>query len=250
MEPNEDDLLREAPQPQRNSNEPRAPQATHGTDLHDAFSLFKTYMDGQIGDLKSTLLNEQAAFTQKLKDDVSIKFKHEGNRIQYEFNSEIVTLLNKLQKQIDQSDTRSSRLVLDILDKMKGRNKLIRIADTSPAGWSTVREYQSNDIASDSEDEKKIRQAEGRAMRSQKLKNRSSSTPYNRPKPPAETFPNPASSQQYQKPPFRGSVARREPCPQLDLCFKCRQYGHWKQFCPLNKSGNNNSGNPGPTGQK
>ncbi|CAG2246351.1 unnamed protein product [Mytilus edulis] len=39
------------------------------------------------------------------------------------------------------------------------------IADSKPSGWSTVREYESNDIASDNEDEKTIRQAESRAMK-------------------------------------------------------------------------------------
>jgi hypothetical protein len=36
-----------------------------------------------------------------------------------------------------------------------------------------VREYETNDLASDSEDEKKIRQAEGCAMRNMKSKSRS-----------------------------------------------------------------------------
>lgn len=45
------------------------------------------------------------------------------------------------------------------------------MADGSPAGWKTVQEYQCNDIADDSDDVKKIRSAENRALRNSKQKN-------------------------------------------------------------------------------
>ena len=40
---------------------------------------------------------------------------------------------------------------------IKKRQKLIKIADKNRDGWLVVKEYERDDLASDSEDEKKIR---------------------------------------------------------------------------------------------
>ena len=50
-------------------------------------------------------------------------------------------MLQKLYKQLPVDLTQQLRSVLDITDKIKGRNKLIRIADSSPAGWGTARVF-------------------------------------------------------------------------------------------------------------
>ena len=42
---------------------------------------------------------------------------------------------------------------------------LVRISDNSPACWTTVHQYETNDDASDSEDDKKLQQAENQALR-------------------------------------------------------------------------------------
>ena len=148
-------------------------------------------------------------------------------------------MLQKLYKQLPVDLTQQLRSVLDITDKIKGRNKLIRIADSSPADWGTVREYESSAVADDSDDEKKIRQAQSRALRIAKERSKSRPQPY--PKvpppttrqPPAQTYPNPIFAQMYQRqPPFRGSVAWREPCA-WDVCHAWRQFGHWRKNCPL-----------------
>ena len=43
------------------------------------------------------------------------------------------------------------------------RNKVIRIADRNEYGWATVAEYEDDELAEDSDDEKKLFKAEARA---------------------------------------------------------------------------------------
>ena len=68
-----------------------------------------------------------------------------------------------------------SALILKLDDSLntaskdiKRRNRLIRIADKSEAGWAAVDEYLSDEVASGSEDKKKIRAAEQRVLRKKK----------------------------------------------------------------------------------
>ena len=47
----------------------------------------------------------------------------------------------------------------NVITLLKKRKKSTRFADKSPAGWSAVEEYESDELADDSEDEKKLRSA-------------------------------------------------------------------------------------------
>jgi hypothetical protein len=121
------------------------------------------------------------------------------------------------------------------------RNKFIGIADNSAGGWATVREYESSGYADNEEDGKYIRQAENRSLRS--IKDRKVRTqpypqiPVRTPVAPAvHTTPNPAYNYlRYPPSPFRNSAARREPF-MLDVCYICKQPGHWKANSPLNNN--------------
>ena len=56
----------------------------------------------------------------------------------------------------------------DARGQIRQRNKLIKLADMSESGWAVVAEYEAHQLASDSDDEKRIQKAEARANRKAK----------------------------------------------------------------------------------
>ena len=59
-------------------------------------------------------------------------------------------------------------MIRESLADLRKQNKLVRIAEKSIAGWDAANKYGSNSVASDSEDEKRIRRAEQRALSKRK----------------------------------------------------------------------------------
>ena len=106
-----------------------------------------------------------ASEVKKIKSDNDIRWRFEGNRLQFEFNSEVE---DKLKQTLWGLENGKQEYAVEVLkescDKLKTRNKHIRIADSSEGGWETVRLYISNHLASDSEDETRLSRAKSRSQ--------------------------------------------------------------------------------------
>ena len=79
--------------------------------------------------------------------------------------------LDNISTQIDESAGSPAdihNLVAEARLIIKKRQKLIKIADKNRDGWLVVQEYETDDLASDSEDEKKIRKAKAAAEKKRK----------------------------------------------------------------------------------
>ena len=122
------------------------------------------------------------------------------------------------------------------MDLLVHRQKVIKLADRSEAGWAVVEEYKGNDLANDSEDERRMEKAEGKAKKklAKKRKRKETRAKEDDGAKPPGVFP-------MQRPfPWKGMEAAKgpsaptKPTPRFPsgTCFECRESGHWRRKCP------------------
>ncbi|PFX12038.1 hypothetical protein AWC38_SpisGene24063, partial [Stylophora pistillata] len=58
--------------------------------------------------------------------------------------------------------------VEELKKSLRHRQKIIKLADKSEAGWLAVKEHQTEELANDSEDEKRIKKSQERALKQKK----------------------------------------------------------------------------------
>jgi len=208
------------------------PRGTGGTSKDDSFSSMKAFLETKFDSLKRELReevqNSSDSSFKRFKVRHSHDFKFKGNKKQYEFNVEVLESIDIASDCIRNGEQARSLDQLRIVkNKVEKRNKLIKLADKSAGGWDTVHEYCSDDLASDSEDDKKIRRAESRALA--KRKGRKKFTP-------TATVTSSAC--------YDGQAGDKWAAPDRDQrpfrsfrkstiqCFACGEWGHMRPECP------------------
>ena len=115
----------------------------------------------------------------KAKREKPYSFTKKGNQAQFEFNEKVVEVLEDAESIVEkvEESVQSHHPIQDnTLEKLKDslkkgqsllaeRQKLIKLADWSDYGWGVVAEYQLDELAKDSDDEKKMMKAEKEAER-------------------------------------------------------------------------------------
>ena len=133
-------------------------------------------MDKLEGDVTAGQDNIAQIVVQKLKADRSYTFRKKGHEEQYRFNADIKSHLNKVQGEAakihppSEKERRSLEALKPQLQEgiqaiVCWQNKRIKVADRSDYGWAVVKAYNNDELASDSEDEKRLFKAEKTAER-------------------------------------------------------------------------------------
>ena len=179
----------------------------------------------------------------KLKVDKKPTFKKKAHERQFSFNQELKDKLESASAAANATPPALEKVKQALKEGevlIKERQKLIQIADRSEHGWATVEEYVADELADDSDDEKRLYKAEGRAGRKikeakakTKKKPLRKSPPWWQPKPGVTSqgvFNTGQSSTQFTQP----SKSPAQPVPQvLGPCFQCGKMGHFRRACPL-----------------
>uniref|UniRef100_A0A915K4T1 Uncharacterized protein n=1 Tax=Romanomermis culicivorax TaxID=13658 RepID=A0A915K4T1_ROMCU len=169
-----------------------------------------------------------------------LKWKNDLDRRQFEFNKQILDSLRSTLKSLEQGATSQAVTLVEwsIKDLLQ-RQKLVRFADRSIRGWATAYEYDKDDLADNSADERRMRLAESRV---QKRKKNIGSTK------PSSFF---GFAGQSSRPPlggwrgssfpgcqYRGNYGANRPSTYTSNngaggCGKCGALDHWVARCPL-----------------
>ncbi|KAK2547601.1 hypothetical protein P5673_032381 [Acropora cervicornis] len=72
----------------------------------------------------------------------------------YEFDSSLLEVIDGVVDKISRGNLSAANSELErVKSLIAKRYKLVRFADKSPAGWTAIEEYESDELADDSEDE-------------------------------------------------------------------------------------------------
>ena len=157
------------------------------------------------------------------------EFKSKGNKKRYEVNDEVISQIEGAIDDIGRNEVDQAKEKLEAGKKtLLKQQKLIRLADREESGWRVVEHYISDDLASDSDDEKAIAKARKEALASIK-KRKSKGSPDFRNRFGRDRW---SSRDEATRKPWQGRFDRTYKRKSSDVCFRCFREGHWQNACP------------------
>ena len=112
--------------------------------------------------MKRELADEREAaderLVKKMRLDKGVTFKKKGNEKQHQFNERVkdkIEAANRCLSAIPPAVEKAKEALQEGEQLITARQKLIRIADRSEFGWTTVTEYEEDELADNSDDEKR-----------------------------------------------------------------------------------------------
>ena len=142
-------------------------QTVHGTGNpaavdHFYFSMFKDYLEKNM-EVKTKQIEQKS----KIEKEV-VQLKYKGNKKQFELNAELDSIIESIETESERGEPNLpliKKYSQEARELIRKRQKLIKIADQSKDDWQVVAEYESDELASDSEDEKRLKKARDKASR-------------------------------------------------------------------------------------
>ena len=107
------------------------------TGQSDLLNLVFSYFDTRFQEIQNQIRKNDSKEPDKKKRKIQVKtFKQKGHRLQHEFNTEIMEDLLDIIDNISDERHPVSTSLKAVISKLKKRNKLIKIADSTEEGWA------------------------------------------------------------------------------------------------------------------
>ena len=152
---------------------------------------------------------------------------NEGNKNQFNHEKDVLDCLEDIERAVNDKDlTKAATSISEGKKLVLRRMKLIRLADRE--GWGTVKEYLSDELASDTEDEKHIAKAI-KASTAMKEKKRSKKLSNVKSERKSETYHGRSRHTSH------GNGRGRTPI----TCYSCGSLGHTQWQCFANRKKDN-----------
>ena len=150
---------------------PADPTSSNNT-LLDAIQRLEDHMDERMTQMKKELAEEREQSDERLVKRMKLEkapaFKRKSHEVQYLFNEDVKSKFESIKVALREAPAavEKANFAMEEGEKIiSDRQKLIRIVDRSEHGWATVEEYEDDELADNSDDEKKLFKAEARAGR-------------------------------------------------------------------------------------
>ena len=126
-------------------------------------------IEGKFVSFKRQFIDEIASSLEsalkKVKRDPH-RFNKKGHQQQFRHQEDILDKMESAKEALEKSAIDIAKEKMNEgIDLISRRMKIIKIADRSEFGWVTVKEYEADDLASNSDDERRLYRCEKRAER-------------------------------------------------------------------------------------
>ena len=134
-----------------------------------------TRLEERLKNLEAKQETSCERLAKKIRKEKPYSFKRKGHEGQHDFNEKVKETLETVAEALSEETVRdldkvtaTKKAIDEGIEMLERRQKLIKLADRSEYGWRTVDEYEEDDLAKDSDDEKRMAKAEYRAEKKQK----------------------------------------------------------------------------------
>ena len=159
----------------------------------------------------------------KVKQEELPTFKRKFNEDHFKHSKDVEKIMDRIMANLDDQKVDEAKQQVEKGKKLlRKRQKLIKIADREDDGWEVIRCYQSDALASDSDDEKRLDKSRRQAKRNKK-ESRSKRLNYAKKRCDTNNFKDFSKT-------FNSRMHKDI------VCYFCGREGHMQYSCPSKRS--------------